>query len=142
MRGGVPLAKTRIVAAPHEFGLRVFRKRVVNEGAIAQPAIHAQAVDGEGICDWIGSAGFKSHKRRHFPFFKIVPLPERRRNCDEAQHEHDQQRQAVSHGSSQGNWPSDSHSDRKTHPYFAGTKMRNEPRGVSSRCFQAFASLG
>src|SRR5690348_18447870 len=65
LRSGVPLAKTGIVSAPHEFGLRVIGERVIDEGAVAPPAVHAEAIDRKGIGDWIGSAGFVAYKRRH-----------------------------------------------------------------------------
>src|SRR5216684_106425 len=97
-------------------------------GAADQPAVHAQAIDGKGIGDRIGSAGFVADKRRYFPFCIVVPLPERWRNCNKAQYEHEQQRQAVSHDSSRDDWPARlanliPHLIERHLP-FPGTKMR------------------
>src|SRR6266849_8799907 len=80
-RSRVTLAETRVVAAPHEFRLRIFGQRVIDEGAKTQPAIHAQATDAERIVDRIRSARLIAYKGRHFPFCDVAPLPERRRDC-------------------------------------------------------------
>src|SRR5882762_831763 len=75
MSGRVALAETRVVAAPHEFGLRILGQRIINEGAETQPAIHAQAIDNERIVDRIRSTRLIADERRHFPFCDVVPLP-------------------------------------------------------------------
>src|SRR5258708_16123626 len=56
MSGRVALAETCVVAAPHEFGLRILGQRVIDEGAETQPAIHAQAIDDKRIIDRVRSA--------------------------------------------------------------------------------------
>src|SRR5712672_4655899 len=56
MSGRVPLAETGVVAAPHEFRLRILGQGVIDERAEAQSTINAQAIDDKGIIDRIGSA--------------------------------------------------------------------------------------
>src|SRR5882762_2210781 len=99
-RSRVALAETGVVAAPHEFRLRIFVQGVIDERAEAQSTINAQAIDDKGIIDRIGSARLVADERRNFPFCYVAPLSECRRDCYQGQREHEQQRQAVSHRSS------------------------------------------
>src|SRR4029077_4123864 len=72
--GHVALAETGVVVAPHQFGLRAIRERILDEGAEAQAAVHAQAIYGEGICDRIGAPGFVADEWRYFPLCGVAPL--------------------------------------------------------------------